>query len=262
LTHFCGRQELYCHRQGDYNHLSLYALGESFLVDAGYGHPFGDVSKPVNRWFGLTSAHNCVLVDRLEQRGVVESPGWAEGEMLEFAQDRRLDTSLGDASSCTGPDHRVRRSLRRVVFVKGCPTPFVVVLDVNEKDGQEFLAECLWTTDSQNRVELADTGFVIHGKGNRCDARVLWPERAEIALADSMGRPQVRVAVKAPVAEVVTVFCPCRTDDPTPAFSCQREGEGRFWVTCASEGRRSRLYLTACLSQPLRKPVPIRLEAD
>jgi len=260
VSHFCGPQELYCHRQGDYNHLSLYALGESFLVDAGYGPPFKDMSQPVDRWFGLSSSHNCVLIDGLEQRGVVSSPGWAEGEMLDFATEDAFDTSLGDASSSTGPEHRVRRALRRVAFVRRAPQPFVVVLDVNERDGQPFRAEHLWTTHPENRMEQGKGGFVIFGKQNRCEARVLWPAEPEIRLVDNYGRPQARVSVEAPVSEVVTAFYPCREGESPPEFTCERESEARYRLTCEFGQTTLRLHLAACFSGPMRQPAPTTLE--
>src|SRR5205807_1540248 len=48
VTHFCGRQEPVCHRQGDQNHVAFYAQGEQFLIDAGYGAIFDqkDMTAP------------------------------------------------------------------------------------------------------------------------------------------------------------------------------------------------------------------------
>ena len=255
VSHFSGRQELYCHRQGDFNHLSFYALGEPFLVDAGYGPPFRELAQPVDRWFGLTSAHNCVLIDGMEQRGVIESPGWAEGRILDFQHSEAFDTSLGDASSCTGPDHRVKRSLRRVAFVRGAPLPFLAVLDVNEKDGEPFLAECLWITDPDATLETDDRGAVIQGKENDCQVCVLWPLDAQISMGESFGRPQLKIAVEERVAEMVTLFCPIRRGETPPVFSCAREAEGQFLVTCDQNGQTVTLRLTAITSGPLRKPV-------
>lgn len=261
-SHFCGRQELYCHRQGDFNHVSLYALGEAFLIDAGYGHPWADASQPVDRWFGLTAAHNAVLVDGMNQRGVVAAPGWAEGELVEFQHQEDFDSSLGDASSCTGPDHRVRRALRRVALVRGGPAPFLAVLDVVEKDGRPFLAECLWHTSPDHRVRIVAQGFVLEGRTHRCEALVLWPDPARLGLADSFGRPQVRVSVGAPVAEILTVFCPRRSGERAPRFTAAREAEGRFRITCEMDGKSSCLHLTAGRVMPLRRPLPVGLEVS
>src|SRR6185369_10327124 len=139
-----------------------------------------------------------------------ESPGWTEGEMLDFQHTKDFDTSLGDASSTTGPDHRVRRSLRRVVLVRKAPKPYVAVVDLNEKDGKPFLAEALWHTHLKNRIEVKGSRFWIRGAKNDCFGQVLWPRNAKLRLTKDHGRPQVRVAVRGKVAEMVTVFCPLR----------------------------------------------------
>ncbi len=256
VSHFCGRQERSCHRQGDFNHVALYALGERFLVDAGYGHPRVDIRKPVDRFFTLTSSHNCVLIDGLNQRGVVASPGWAEGEMLDFQGSPSLDASLGDASSATGPDHRVRRALRRVVLARKAPRPYVAVVDVNEKDGKPFLAEARWHTHPGNRIEINGSRFVVRGETNDCYGQVLWPRNATLVAATDNGRPQLRVAVRACVAEMVTIFCPlCRGDKP-PRFSCRREKEGGFRIICREGTATSRLHVNATLVEPLRQTRP------
>lgn len=259
VSHFCGRQERSLHRQGDYNHVALYALGERFLIDAGYGGPHGDFRKKADRWFGLTSAHNCVRVDRMEQRGVIESPGWAEGEMLDFRHTPAFDTSLGDASSTTGRDHRVRRSLRRVVFVRRAPRPYVAVVDVNEKDGGAFLAEALWHTQPGNRFELDGKRFWIRGNTNDCYGELLWPRGAKRKVGKHHQRPQLRVAVRTRVAEMVTVFCPLRRGEQPPRFSVKRKSEGRFVISCRQGGKVSRLEASAVIQGRLRQPMPVRI---
>jgi hypothetical protein len=259
VSHFCGRQERSCHRQGDYNHVAFYALGEKFLVDAGYGNTHRDPRKPVDRWFGLTASHNCVLIDGMNQRGVIESPGWAEGEMLDFQHTKDFDTSLGDASSATGPDHRVRCALRRVVLVRKTPCPYVAVVDVNEKDGKPFLAEALWHTSPENRIELNGSKFLIQGKQNDCVGQVLWPRNARLTLTADHGRPQLRVAVKARCAELVTVFCPVPRGAKPPRFSCKRVSEGQFSITCAQGARKSRLLASAVTEGVTRSVHPVRL---
>jgi hypothetical protein len=243
--------------------VALYALGERFLVDAGYGGVARkhDMTKKVDRWFGETDVHNCVLVDGMNQRGTLPTPGWAEGEMLDFVHSGDFDTTLGDASAATGPDHAVLASLRRVVLVRRGPAPFVAVIDVNEKDGAPFLAEHLWHTDLDNRVEVEGNVFRILGKRHSCLGQVLWPAEAQLTLADSMGRPQVRVAVRAAVAEAVTVFCPLRAGEDPPRFACRREGRGRFVITCERGGQTATLHAAAATEGPLRAPVPVRLEA-
>ena len=261
LVHFCGRQQWKCHRQGDANHVALYALGEEFLVDAGYGvHP-KDTTQSMDRWFGESDVHNCVMVDGCLQRGPHTTPGWTEGAMLDFVHTSEYDTSLGDASACSGPDHRINRCLRRVAFVREAPAPFVVVVDVTEKDGTPCRVDALWHTAHENRIETEEQGFVIHGRKNLCRARVLYPAKVEISLANSYGRPKAQASMKAAVAEMVTVFCPLRPDEAMPTFVCTREGEGEFTVRCEGEGKSCSIRLSAAIRPPLRTPLRVDYQA-
>lgn len=263
LSHYCGPQQYKCHRQGDFNHISLYALGERFLIDAGYGGVTRktNMEATVNRWFGETYAHNCVMLDNDQQRGTAITRGWPEGEMIEFKHTDDFDATLGDASATCGPDHRVLRALRRVVFVRRGPAPYIAVVDVNEKDGASFRAEAHWHTDPANRVELNGRRFVIHGAKSRCDAEVLYPLDAQMSLADSYTRPEVRVISDGKVVETVTIFCPRRSGEKSPKFTAEREGEGRFKITCELDGKRSVLRCAAVVEGVERKGTETELKA-
>ena len=255
VSHVCGRQHHAGHRQGDANHVSFYALGETFLADAGYGDlaQQADTTARVDRWFGETSSHNCVLIDGEHQRGTHPTPGWAEGELLDFVHTAEWDSTLGDASACSGPDHRVRRSLRRVALVRRGPARYVAVVDLNEKDGDDFTAMHLWHTARGNGIELGERGgFTIRGGRSRCDGQVLWPPDGRLEVGDDHGRAQLRVEVLGKVTEAVTVFCPRREGEVAPVFSCERVEEGTFRITCERDGARSTLELSAATDGPLR----------
>ena len=265
VSHVCGRHPPAGHRQGDANHVSFHALGESFLVDAGYGDlaTQADTTARVDRWFGETSSHNCVLLDGQHQRGTHPTPGWAEGELLDFQHADTFDATLGDASSCTGPDHRVRRSLRRAVLVRAGPAPYLAVLDVNEKDGAPFTATHLWHTARENTIELGEGAhFTIRGQRSRCVGQILWPAEPQLTLAEDHRRPQLRLDVHGTVAEALAVFCPLGEGDALPTFSCERPSEGTFRITCERDGERSTLELSAAIDGPLRKPRPTSLSLE
>ena len=255
-SHFCGRQERRCHRQGDYNHVTFYALGETFLADAGYGASSGrrDMTKAIDRWYMDTRAHNCVLIDDESFRDVFNTTGWGEGELLDFQHTEALDTSLGDASSCVGPDHRVRQALRRVVLVRGGPAQYLAVIDVNEKDGEPFCARAQWQTLPGNRIEPTAGGFLIHGRSSHCVGRVLYPGDAKLEPGAHRGLPHMRVSARGPVVETVTVFCPLGPGEQAPDFRCERTGPGSFTITCARDGSRSTLQASAATRGPLRQP--------
>ncbi len=221
MTHFCGRQQ--CRRPGDFNDAVFYALGEKFLV--------GD--------------------------------GCADCRMLDEERTDAFDTTLGDAASCPGSDGAVRRALRRMVLVRAGPAPYLAVLDVNEKDGGPFAAEVLWRTDAGNRISLDLGGrFVIHGVKNICAAEVLWPRAPapELALGESRTRPQVRLALTERLVETLAVFCPRRAGEPMPRFSCRRDGNAAFSVTCDLGGRASVLRFSAAPAGPPGAPKAVRFQ--
>lgn len=218
VSHFCGRQEVLCHRQGDQNHVALYAGGERLLVDAGYGDEHKDMNQKMNRWFGLTEAHNCVLIDGQNQRGVLESPGWSEGEMLNFSQSPQGSTSAGDASAATGIDHRIRESLRRVTLHRDTPVPAVTILDCNERDGNSFLTEILWHTDARNDWTVHANGGMIHSQTIDCHAFIfnLRGEPFEIFREEGFGRPRLRVRSETVRSEFLTLFIPLAKGEAAP----------------------------------------------
>ena len=258
VSHFCGRQQRRCHRQGDYNHISFYALGETFLADAGYGKLRGDRSMRdvVDRWYQDTDVHNCVMIDGKGFRTVWTEVGWGEGSMLDFQHTDAFDTSLGDASGVIGPDHRIRQALRRVVMVKEGPAPYLAVIDVNEKDGQPFEARHIWQTLPANTIELTKSGFLIRGQRHDCAAFVFCEAKPDIALAENV-LPQVHVTARGPIVEVVTLFCPVRRGAPLPGFSCRRAGAGAFEIACEQKGTVSVLRAAAAVRGPLGQPVPV-----
>jgi hypothetical protein len=223
VTHSCGRQP--CRRRDESLHVAFFALGEKFLLDAACGSP------------GCT--------------------------MLDSQHADAFDTTLGDAASCAGPDSGVRRALRRVVLVRAGPAPYLAVLDVNEKDGRPFTAEVPWRTDARNTISLEGGGrFVIHGAEHLCAAEVIWPRAPapELALDESPGGPQVRLSLTARTVETLAVFCPRRPAEPTPRFSCRRDGDASFSVTCDLNGRASVLHLSTVIAGPLRTPRPVRFQ--
>lgn len=235
-SHFCGRQEILCHRQGDQNHVAFYAGGEHLLVDAGYGETSRDATKAMNRWFGLTEAHNCVLIDGQNQRGVISSPGWGEGEMLEFGNDKDQSWSLGDASTATGADHRIRQSLRKVILKRTGPLPFLLVLDRNERDGKPFCCELLWHTHPDNTLLTHESGGMIRARGMDCHILVfpLQPGKFEVFRENAFGRPRMRVRETSCLSEFATVFIPGASGAPAPKARLETLEEGAYQLTLDS----------------------------
>jgi hypothetical protein len=227
-SHFCGRQEVLCHRQGDQNHIALYAGGELLLVDAGYGGAKKDMSQKMDRWFGLTEAHNCVLIDGQNQRGVMEAPGWGEGEMLDFSESASTSTSLGDASFATGKDHRIRTSLRRLTIFRKLPFGVVTVVDVNEYTGNPFKTEILWHTHPDNSWKTTPTGGIIQSATIDCHVFIFDLNEGDFEIVSEIGfgRPRLRVCSNASHSRFLTLFLPLPIGHPIPQAILQRDEVG------------------------------------
>jgi hypothetical protein len=237
LSHFCGRQVWTLHRQSDFNHVALYALGEEFLVDEGYGQAEieqGARGGPHFRYFGRADVHNVVLFDGEDQignQGHATSAWWAEGRIIDWRHAPEFDSSLGDASGAYGRDHTIDRALRRVLLVRGA-RPFVIVIDSLRvgADGREHDFEALWRTARGNRFEVDGPRFRIVGGRNDCCGEALWPPQAQLRVVEHYRRPQLRVAHRAAELEMVTLFMPLRRGGMPPAFTCRPAGDGEFRI--------------------------------
>ncbi len=259
-SHFCGRQERRCHRQGDYNHVSFYALGECFLADAGYGQLKGarDMTQAVDRWYQDTQVHNCVMLNGRGFRTVWHETGWGEGQQLDFIHTDQFDSALGDAAGAVAAAPRARRALRRTVLVKAGPARYLAVIDVNELDNQPVTAQHTWQTLPGQTIALTDAGFVIRAGAQRCEAVVFSPQKITRELGEIV-LPQVRLSATAPVTEMVTLFVPRQAEELMPRMTIERLGVGEYVITCALDGQHSRLHASTTVVGPLQKPMPITL---
>ena len=70
------------------------------------------------------------------------------------------------------------------------------------------------------------------------------------------------MAVQAPIAEAVTVFCPRRPGDAAPSFACERIGPATFRITCALGDHTSTLACSAATQGPLHEPLPVELDGE
>lgn len=251
VSHFCGREEIICHRQGDHNHITFWAGNEMLLADPGYGgvakNYTREYTEAVDRYYQHSDVHNVVLFNGQCQHAVHANPGWSEGTLLDFEHTDTFSASLGDAAACNGPDHTVRRSLRRVVLI---PHQCIVVIDLNELDGNAFDLDVLWQTHPDHRIDLCDDGFVIHGLKNRCRAWTYSPQGVEASQHERYSFPQVHLRTHTPVSEVVTVF---RLDDEPVKIA--REDEGIYTITTGG----TTINASAAVTNPLRKPIATRV---
>lgn len=155
------------HNHQDENAVTLYALGEGFLIDPGY-QPYGSRS------------HNTLRsIDGVEQIPT------SAGRLLAYREDKDGAYMRGQAAEAYQwkKDVRIETGLvghfdRKAYFVRG-PRPYLAWRDDAQVEiegpAPEVVAQ--FVTYPRNRVELVEGGFVIHGslRGGRCLVRVASP---------------------------------------------------------------------------------------
>lgn len=236
LSHKCGLEPFGQHRQSDQNHVALYALGENFLVDEGYGRPDakdekGKAAPP--RYYSRANVHNLVLVDGKEPNPLLPLGSVAGGRIVDWLHRSQFDTSLGDATANFTMDMAVERALRRVVLVRDTPHPFAIVIDevIVDGSGRPHDFQVLWRTAKGNRITVEGREFVIAGVKNDCRGRVLYPaDGVRMPVSVHFGKDQLRATHRAATLEMVTVFVPVKRGEKGPEFTCQRQGAGMFII--------------------------------
>lgn len=268
LSHKCGPEVHGQHRQHDQNHLALYALGERFLVDEGYGREDAtdEDGKPApSRYYARADVHNVVLVDGQDPNPLLRAGGLAGGRIIDWQQMPGYDTSLGDARGAFALERSVDRALRRVLLVRDASAPFVIAIDVVAVDdsGTPYDFAVLWRTAKENRIDVRGRKFVIAGRKHDCHGEVLYAEGdVELKLKKHFGLPQLRMQQKSARLETVTVLAPARRGEKLPQFTCQRHGPGDFTIT-ARDGKAVHVVRAGTrLEGPLLTPIPVAVRRE
>lgn len=157
----------FVHQQVDSGHLSLYALGEAFSVDSGYGD--------------IKGCYHSVMMPNAQEPSTAPT-GFGQmffgGEMDLFAAGRGADYARVD-SACQWECHW---AYRHMLHVKGPgAAPYVVLLD-NMNHGPDLICY-RWQLNSEpgNQIECdaeADRA-VIHGKQHRLEVAWCYPSHAD-----------------------------------------------------------------------------------
>jgi hypothetical protein len=260
LVHRAGPCVPQMHNQSDQNHLALYARGERFLIDEGYGdrikHWPSDVPPPPARYYGYTQAHNSVVIDGQSQNGTIMDGRTAQGIFRQWFSGSDWDTTLGDARAAYGNQRVIDEAARRVVLVRRAPLPYLVVIDTAAVDatGTPHTFDVLWRTDTGNRIDTQGPRATIVGRQADCHGEVLYSSApADMVVQEHLLALQWRVRVTGSRLEMVTVWCPTPRGQPAPRFTCARQPDGRFAVTMEHAGVRQTVLAGTQLAGPLRQ---------
>lgn len=272
VSHKCGYEMDNQHTQSDQNHVALYALGEHFLVDEGYNDQADIVAETGYgeknyRYFSRADLHNTVIFDGLDQNGNSAHGGWplqADGRIIDWQSTPDFDTSLGDAKRAYGKHGAIKKALRRVMFVRDTPHPYVIVIDAMEIDDEktEHIYEVLWRTAGSNTITVDKNEFTIAGVKNSCYGVVLYPTSAGLSVKRHYNLPQLRVRVCARVLEMVTVFSPLQGNESPPSFTCERNDDGDFTITVQDGDKQHVIRAGASTTGPLHKPILVEYQNE
>jgi len=220
VTMISGEPVRTAHRQADQNQVTLYALGELFLIDTGYHETDPQTNEVLTG--KVTEAHNLLLIDGEGQSSFATADGWPMGHIESFVPGEGQAYALGDASEAYNSKLVVRRAERHVhaVWRAGIP-PYVIWIDDLEADGRPHRYELMLHTAEGNRFEWNEGGILIHGRDNLLDIHLVASAPFEI-YEESYGRhPRLHVEQTATRARFVMLLHPKRPGDPNATFSTE-----------------------------------------
>lgn len=252
------------HNHQDENAVTLYALGEGFLIDPGY-QPAGSRS------------HNTLRsID-----GAVQVPN-SSGRLLTYDETKTGAFIRGQAPEAYAwpKEGLVESGLvghfdRKVFFVRG-PQPYLAWRDdaqVENDDPQaEFVAQ--FVTYPKNRIEPAPNGFIIHGHrtGARCRVWIFSPENVVVTEENLEGETfetrqreyeyskfyrGVTATVRALNPRFVTLAFPYREDSELPELKLKQESNDQFVCELTfPNGRIDQLFFTDTKAEMVHSPKP------
>jgi hypothetical protein len=164
----CGYDYSQGHNHQDENAVTLYALGESFLIDPG------------------AALHESRCHNVLEVEGSAQMPK-SQGNFWKYREDSAGVFARGEAAQCYDSSKiTVLEANRKAYFVQN-PYPYVIWRDDAEVAGQQssrFIE--YFHTDPRNKIELVKDGFVItgHCTGAKCLVKVL-SAAGEVKIAET-----------------------------------------------------------------------------
>lgn len=147
LTFQCTKPPRHAHTQQDRLNYTLYALGERFVVDSGYGMVPIPGSSEVKRMGGAGESHNQVLIDGA---GQAHRKGVEAGAILRWERKGDWAWAVGDA---TGSYEKATLARRLLAVRLTAKEPVVVQVDwIVPRDAGPHRFDCLLQTGRGNQV--------------------------------------------------------------------------------------------------------------
>ena len=203
------------HAQADRGHFSLFALGERFLIDVGYGNEVLSGSTEVMRLGHTGEAHSVPEVDGAMQKGVTLAGGFHEVLLDAWAPLARMEFS-----ACYERCLQAFRSLAVIPDADGVPL-YVVVHDFMSLSPAATTLGSLFQVDAEATVRTVEREAVdlIGGqKGNRCRLITTANRPGRFMVDEFTGHPRLRFQFQDASLNTVTLLIPYRKDEAPPVF--------------------------------------------
>lgn len=221
-TIFSGRQGHSAHCHHDLNQVTLYSLGERFLVDPGYWTADPATGRELPGW--PAEAHNLVSVDDVFQRGR-HTNYWAEGRIAAFARGPDFAYALGDAREGLGG---VLRNERHLLLARRADAPpYVVWLDdvqVDATEAEHDFALYLHTAP-ENRFRIGPSGATVEGAGATLDIHVAAAFPVRFALSAYGAFPRLEISGRGTRGMFTLLLHPRRPGDAVARVRSSGHGE-------------------------------------
>jgi len=220
VTMIAGEPVRTAHRQGDQTQVTLYALGERFLIDTGYRETDPQSGGQISG--SAAEAHNLVLIDGEGQSSFVSADGWPMGHIESFAAGEDHAYAMGDAGEAYSSKLVVRRAERHLhaVWREGL-SPYVIWADDVEADGMPHRYTLMLHTALGNRFEWGDDRIVIHGQRSLLDIHLITSSPSAIHDERYGRHPRLHVEQTDERARFVMLLHPRRPEDAEAVFRCE-----------------------------------------
>lgn len=158
VTFQCTKPRPHVHVQADRLNYTVYALGERFVVDSGYGMVPIPGSTEVNRMGGLAESHNQVLIDGVGQSHRADIPA---GSIERWERNGEWVWAIGEATG----SYPAAKCVKRFLAVRlTAENPVVVQADwIVPADGKVHRYECLLQSGEGNKLKVGSKHAVITG---------------------------------------------------------------------------------------------------
>lgn len=203
------------HAQAGRGHFSLYALGERFLTDVGYGNEVLSGSTEVLRLGHTGEAHSVPEVNGAMQRCTTLAEGFSDVMLESWAPLARMQFA-----ACYEHCQQASRTIAVVPDASGAPL-YVVVHDFMSLAPGGTTLSSLFQVDAGSTEQIVEREIVdLTGErlGNRCRL-ITSANRPGRFMADEFaGHPRLRFQFQDSSLNTISLLVPYRADEEPPVF--------------------------------------------